>query len=185
MYFCLIEANRKLREQNPKHGFDHAPTAEGRNPPDADDAPDAKRKRKIPDFYWGYIDHLEPDPRRSARNFYIECKRLGAPVRKDQIFTSLYIQKGIRQFITEEHGYAMGERSAAMVGYTQNMELEDILREVGVTASANSEPIPPLQLSSDGWQEESITELRHNLERPFPISPMQLYHFWIDLRSSE
>jgi hypothetical protein len=180
LYFCLIEANRLLYIQN--KGFDHPPTAEGRNPPDADDTPDSPRKKKIPDFYWGYIDHLEPDPRRSARNFYIECKRLGKPLQKDKILTTLYVQNGIRRFVTEEHAYAKGERSSAMVGYVQNMIFDAILGEVNTAARNNAEVVTLLNLIDD-WQEQGVSKLDHVLHRPFPISPFCLHHFWVDLRS--
>ena len=35
---------------------------------------------------------------------------------------------------------------------------------------------------SEGWQKHSTSQLDHDLERPFPISPFHLWHFWIDLR---
>jgi hypothetical protein len=70
LYFCLLEANRNLRNLG-SGGLDHPPTPEGHNPPDPDDEQRAIRENKIPDFYWGYIDHLEPDPRRCARNYVI------------------------------------------------------------------------------------------------------------------
>ena len=183
LYFTLLDANRVLRRQDPLSGLDCPPTAEGRNPPHIDDTSLSKRKKKIPDFYWGYIDDLETDPRRSARNFYIECKRLGKPLKKDEVLTRLYIQKGICRFITEEHGYAKDEESSAMVGYVQNMKFDVILDEVNVSSKANLEPISPLLLSSNGWQEKGVSELVHDLERSFPISPIRIYHFWVDVRS--
>ncbi len=182
LYFCLIEANRALHKGDMTKGFDYPPTAEGRNPPDADDRPNSPRKKKIPDFYWGYIDHLESDPRRSARNFYIECKRLGKPLQKNKVLTTLYIEKGVRRFITEEHAYAKGEISSAIVGYVQNMDLETILLEVNAAMESYNEPMSPIERNVEGWQNSGISELSHILERPFPISPFRLHHFWVDLR---
>lgn len=183
LYFCLIEANKLLRAQNIGKGFAYPPVAEGRNPPHTEDKLDSPRKKKIPDFYWGYIDHLEFDPRKSARNFYIECKRLGKPLQREKILTTLYIQNGVKRFITEEHAYAKGEESSAMVGYVQNMTLIAIFDEVNVAARSNAnEPITLLNLKGE-WQEQGVSKLEHVLERKFSISPFRLNHFWVDLRN--
>jgi hypothetical protein len=85
LYFCLLEANRVMWKSG-KGGFDHPPTPEGKNPPDPDDDYEARREKKIPDFYWSFIDNLAPDPRHSGRFFVIECKRLGKPKRANWIF---------------------------------------------------------------------------------------------------
>ncbi|HKQ06806.1 MAG TPA: hypothetical protein VJ464_16850 [Blastocatellia bacterium] len=182
LYFCLLEANRKLWEAG-VGGFDHPPTPEGKNPPDPDDDYEARREKMIPDFYWSFIDYLVTDPKRSGRFFFIECKRLGKPKRTDWIFNENYINHGVLRFVTEEHAYAQGEISSAMVGYVQNMEFDEILREVNETAKAVSVPI--LVGPIGGWQKNDISILEHELERPFPISPLKLNHFWVDLRECE
>jgi hypothetical protein len=179
LYFCLLKANRKL--WNLGRGFDHPPTPEGKNAPDPDDEHRAKRENKIPDFQWSFIDHLEPDPTRSAHYFLIECKRLGAPPRSDWVLNENYVQQGILRFITEEHGYAKGEKSGAMIGYVQNMEFADILREVNAVAVAVS--IPELILSAEDWQEQGISHLEHELTRSFVFPQFLLKHLWVDLRS--
>ena len=181
LYFCLLEANRSLRKSG-LGGFDHPPVPEGHNPPDPDDEQRATRENKIPDFYWGYIDHLEPDPRRSARNYVIECKRLGNPLRPDWILNQNYVVKGILRFVTEKYGYAKGEKSGAMVGYVQSMELDDILYEVN--ANCMSEAIPQLGIPIGGWQIRGTSRLDHELDRSFAGSPLHLSHFWVDLRKS-
>lgn len=181
LYFCLLEANHALWESG-AGGFDHPPTPEGHNPADPDDEQRAVRENKIPDFYWGFIDHSEPDPRRSARNYVIECKRLGNPPRADWILDQNYVNNGILRFITEEHSYAKGERSGAMVGYVQNMELDEILCEVN--SSAVSVGIPELLAPFSGWQIGGTSQFTHQLNRIFLISPFQLTHFWVDLRNS-
>ena len=181
LYFCLLEAIRGLWESG-LDGFDHPPTPEGHNPPDPDDEQRAARENKKPDFYWGYIDHLEPDSRRSARYYVIECKRLGNPTSSNWILNQNYVGQGILRFVTEEHGYAKGEKSGAMVGYVQNMDLDDILSEVNGTCLTES--IPRLGLSSGGWQIRRTSRLDHELDRPFSESPLHLSHFWVDLRKS-
>lgn len=180
LYFCLLEANQKMKNSGFEY-FDHIPTPEGHNPPDPDDEQWAVRENKIPDFYWGYIDHTESDSRRSARNYFIECKRLGYPPRADWILNQNYVHKGILRFVTEEHGYAKGERSGAMVGYVQSMELDEILREVN--SAAISVGITDLGTSDNGWQVSGTSQLAHQVNRTFSISPFQLTHFWVDLRS--
>jgi hypothetical protein len=179
LYFCLLEANRNLWNLG-LGGFDHPPISESHNPPDPDDEKRASRENKIPDFNWGYIDHLEPEPRRSARYYVIECKRLGKPPRTDWILTKNYVLNGIFRFITEEHSYAKGEKSGAMVGYVQSMELDDILDEINATCI--SQTIPPIDPPRDGWQNGGISFLRHQVARTFAVSPFKLTHFWIDVR---
>lgn len=178
LYFCLLEANRKMG----KEAFGYAPTCEAKNPPDPDDEQRTVRENKIPDFYWGYLDDMEPDPRRSARNFYIECKRLGKPPRTDWILNENYVHHGICRFMTKEHGYDRGEQSAVMIGYVQSMELDDILREVNTTAMSVS--VPKIKKPVKGWKIKGVSHLQQKLHRAFPISPFILWHLWVDLRIS-
>jgi len=178
LYFCLLEANNQLLKASGE-AINHAPVPEGKNPPDPDDVKRAKRENKIPDFYWGFIDHTA-DPRRSARYFFIECKRLGKPLRLDWIFNENYIHDGVQRFITEEHAYAKGEKAAAMVGYVQSMDLPDILSEVNTAAGAVS--VALLSGPVGGWKKGGISKLEHDLTRPFHISPLYLQHFWLDCR---
>jgi hypothetical protein len=92
LYFCLIEANHKLWKM--KRGFDHPPTSEAKNPPSPDDEYHTPREDKIPDFLWGFQDHLGiEDPRRQARYYTIECKRLGKPTRSDWVLNTNYVQR--------------------------------------------------------------------------------------------
>jgi hypothetical protein len=179
LYWCLLKANQKLSRMG--RGLDHPPVPEGKNPPDPDDTTRSKREDKIPDFYWGFIDHAEPDHRRCARNLFIECKRLGKPNRASWIFNQNYVHCGVIRFTTTDHGYSKGEKSAVMVGYLQSMEFEEVLKEVNLTITSLS--LSPLKGPLNGWQKGGISELTHKLARSFPISPMLLQHFWVDLRT--
>lgn len=181
LYGCLLEANRTQWKMG--EGFDHPPTCEGKNPPDPDDEHRAKREDKIPDFYWSYIDHMEPDPRRGARHFFIECKRLGKPPSSNWVLNRNYVQKGILRFVREDHGYAKGEKSGAMVGYLQSMQPDDILAEVNLVIESCEESIPLLHRPLDGWQKDAANWLEHTCERRFEISPFRLSHLWCDLRA--
>lgn len=176
--FCLLESIRKKAEEGKV--IDIAPMIDARNQPDPDDPPGAIREKKFPDFSIPYIDHAEPDARKSRRVFVIECKRLGKPVRSDWVFNENYVHHGIRRFITMEHGYAKNERFGAMVGYIQSMDFDDILAEVN--AAADNATIPKLQKPGNGWNEKGTSHMDQTLNRPFPISPFQLSHLWIDLR---
>jgi hypothetical protein len=178
LYFCLLEANRKVRDLT-GDGFDHAPVPEGNNPPDPDDEVRTVRENKIPDFYWNFIDHTA-EARNSSRNFFIECKRLGRAVRADRIFNQNYINQGAQRFVEINHGYAKGEKSAAMVGYIQDMDFQEILDEVNATARSVSMPI--LDGPYAAWNKDGVSLLFHRLPRSFRISPLLLLHFWIDLR---
>lgn len=179
LHSCLLEANHNLWNLG-VGGFDHPPMPESHNPPNPDDEKRAVRENKIPDFIWGYIDHLEPEPRRGSRYYVIECKRLGNPPRADWILNQNYVLNGILRFITEEHGYAKGEKSGAMVGYVQSMELDDILDEINATCI--SQAIPQIDPPLEGWQTGGISFLIHQVTRTFAVSPFKLSHFWIDVR---
>lgn len=180
LYFCLLKANDEMY-QSTGDALHHPPTPEGKNPADPDDLCRAMRENKIPDFYWGFIDHTARDPRRGARNFYIECKRLGKPTTSGWCFNENYIHHGVLRFITEQHAYAKGEKEAAMVGYVQNMDFSDVLTEVNKTATTAS--IPPLSGPIGGWNAAGTSRLDHQLTRPFQLSPLLLRHLWIDIRA--
>jgi hypothetical protein len=178
LYRCLQNANRNLYLLG--RSFDIVPTLDGKNPPYADDQQRATRENKVPDFYWGFTDHTAP-VEKSYRHFVVECKRLGKRVSSQWVFNTNYVQHGILRFITEEHGYAMGEESAAMVGYIQNMDVNDIFVEVNSAAQAAS--IPALFLHDETWNEGGITRLEHTLERRIPVFRFALHHLWVDLRN--
>lgn len=69
-----------------------------------------------------------------------------------------------------------------MVGYVQSMELDEIFAEVNITAALAG--IPELSAPISGWQINATSHLAHQLDRPFPISPFQLSHFWVDIRNN-
>jgi hypothetical protein len=179
LYFCLLEANaRQWRDRN--DGFAHPPDPEGKNPPDADDDRRTAREDKIPDFRWSFIDHAATDPRRGARHFIIECKRLGRPPRADWILNANYIHHGVLRFVYPEHGYAKGEASAAMVGYLESMEPDDVLGEVNAVAA--SAGIAALIGPVGDWRVDAVSRLDHQVVRP-PEAVLALRHCWVDLRS--
>ena len=179
LYFCMLDAVRKLGGKD--SGIDAPPAYECVNQPlEDEDHLDIARKKR-PDFQWGYIDHLEPDPRKSAKHYYIECKRLGTSKRKDWVFNQNYISNGVLRFVKREWEYGRASSSGTMIGYIQSMVTSDILAEVNTEAHNCS--VPAIELSSDGWKKKGVSRLDHEFDRPeVPPSPFKLRHLWLDLR---
>jgi hypothetical protein len=174
LYFCLLQAHRQLFPDD-----EIAPLSECNNQPDPDDQARAIREQKRPDFQWIYLDRYEADPSRSSRAFVLECKRLGTPPRADWPLNINYLQHGIHRFRHEDWAYAKQAECGAMVGYVQSMDLVAILS--AVNAECGGDGLPNLNLAAS-WMEGGTSKLDHSFERPFPVSPLTLYHFWVDLR---
>jgi hypothetical protein len=149
---------------------------EGRNPPVASDTGRAPREHKIPDFYWAYVDYLDPDPDAVACQFVVECKRLTVAT-KNWDYAAQYIHAGVLRFVTEEHGYGKGTPSGAMIGYLQNMDVDEALSQVNGHATA--EGLSALNIRDRSV--DAIIELDHQLDRPFPDTPFLLMHIWTSL----
>lgn len=159
----------------------HQPTREAKNQPYVGDLEPTERENKIPDFQWVFVDALA-DEDSCMRTFTLECKRLGEPPSRSWNLNENYVLKGICRFVTRPHEYGKGSDSCGMVGYVQSMEFVDILEEINHIACECPVDITEISLSSDGWVEDGVSELGHILERPFPISPFHLLHFWVDIR---
>ena len=102
LYFALIRASQKIaRHRGPLA----TPVYEGRNPPDPSDEERAEREFKIPDFQWGYVDHLANDIDIAARYFVVECKRLTS---QTSLSERRYVECGVNRFISPAHGYGKG-----------------------------------------------------------------------------
>ncbi len=168
LYRAIIRVSQRASESG-----DHVPVVvpEGRNPPAASDKERAEREFKTPDFYWAYIDPLASDPNDASKQFVVECKRLAKPISR---YAREYVKSGIARFINIGHGYGKGVRSGAMVGYLQEVFLDEAL--MGVNRQAAEDAIPDLlALRRDG---ESSAELVHQVTRQFTVSPFQLTHVW-------
>lgn len=174
LYFCLLKANRNNRSRN-ENWFDHPPVWEARNPPTRATT-GTSSESKIPDFYLGYIDHDESDPERCARNFVIECKRLGSPTLSGRTFNVRYVEDGIIRFIHPSWRYGKDVASGAMVGYMESMDADSILAEINATAAKHG--IPTLACRSSG---RTVHHLDHSLRRDFPVSPFRLTHIWANV----
>lgn len=173
-YWCLVEANYQLQKK--ERGRESPPIYEGNNQPFYDDQERAAREHKRPDFQWSITDVSETDPIKSSKQFILECKRLGTP-KKTWIFNENYIYNGVKRFVSEEHGYARGVRSSAMLGYIQSMEAFDILSEVNVCVGKINQP----QINHSKNQKLTIL-LSHEVKLEHSEDILRLEHIWIDLK---
>ncbi|HIJ72528.1 MAG TPA: hypothetical protein HPP83_00355 [Candidatus Hydrogenedentes bacterium] len=175
---CVRSANYQLNERG--EGLESPVIYEANNQPDADDEQRAKREDKRPDFQWGFIDHSEEDPQRQDKFYVIECKRLGAPVRRSWVFNENYVGKGIIRFVQAGYGYGKSAPSGAMVGYIRNTLAADILSEVNRHATRAG--LQKLVVTGDSKGEKDISRLDQRLDRPEVLpTPFLLRHLWVDL----
>jgi hypothetical protein len=128
-------------------------------------------ERKKPDFSLILNDDLN-----KGIAFHIECKRLESSTK----YNKKYVKEGIYRFTTEEDCYGIDYSSGVMVGYIEDMELEDILMQVN-QAIDHQLKIDNLIKTTD-WQEKSTTHLNHSFNRSFKESEFTLHHLWVDLR---
>ena len=173
-YFCLVSANYQLQKQN--KGLESPPFYEGNNQPNFDDGQRVARESKRPDFQWSITDISEPDPKRSSKQFVLECKRLGKPV-GTWILNKNYVNHGIKRFIDKDHGYAYGVESSAMLGYIQDMDPIDILSEVNQEMNIINQDIISNQRESSNH-----IQFSQSLSRTFPLPEIKLKHLWVDIR---
>jgi hypothetical protein len=177
LYFCILQAIRELYEQGVDLGS--YPIYEGNNQPDASDEARAARESKRPDFQFGLIDHQEPNPDASAKQYVVECKRLGESGRSDWVLNTNYVEHGVVRFHVEGYGYGKSGSSGAMIGYMQNANAEVVLDEVNQVAIARG--IARITLSREGWQRGGVSTLTHRLDRAVRPTPFTLHHLWLDL----
>jgi len=150
------------------------------NQPEPDDTVRCSRLRKRPDFGCIITDSQAADFRRAQIGYHLECKRLGK-AEGNWILNENYSEHGMCRFMREESGYAKGCASAAMIGYMQNMEPGDILTQVN--SFADKREIPSLSKAAAAWATKDVTRISQApLNRTFDTSPVQVSHFWIDLR---
>lgn len=140
---------------------------------------------KKPDCQYAFRDQQASRWEDHEKSLTIECKRLGrypnSPHTRKSILNQDYVKDGIRRFIDESHSYGKTAPHGIMIGYVQNMDLDDILAEVNAECKAHK--IPELTLFAQGWQVGLVSHLDHQLIRAFPITSFVLRHMWTDLRA--
>jgi hypothetical protein len=153
---------------------------DSRNQPEPDDTVRSSRLKKRPDFGCVITDPQAADFRSAQIGYYLECKRLGH-AEGTWILNENYSEHGVCRFMREESAYAKGCKSAAMIGYIQNMEPEDVLADVN--SFATKRQVPSLSKAVAAWAAQDVTRLSQApLKRAFDSSRVEVKHFWIDLR---
>ena len=180
LYFKMIRANFELLKQNDSRS-ECIPILEGRNQPNVDDVSREERKRehKRPDFQFQRTDLNSINKFKSAKQFIVECKRLGEPSSNNWILNENYILNGVKRFLDFEWRYGLDAPVGAMIGYIQSMEPLSILNEVNTYAT--NENIPKLMINST-LQSNTIHKLDQTLKRSFSDNEFRLKHFWSDIR---
>jgi hypothetical protein len=179
LYACLLKASRELDPD----GLYPPPVVECCNQPDFDDSERTQRETKRPDFTWGFTDPHEADYLKSAKQFIVECKRLGNPDRPNWVLNRNYVEHGILRFIDPGWAYAQRFPSALMIGYWQSMPWQQLIAEIN--QAANDHHVPALVLVDGAGDPTAVNRLQHYLTRSFPISPFRLDHLWADLRDNQ
>src|SRR5690606_10992387 len=108
-----------------------------------------------------------------------ECKRLTKPTR-NWTYKTQYVDSGVVTFVTSEYSYGKGMASGAMVGYLQEIAIDDALREVNARITTHS--ITPLVLNARDGDTEA--DLGHDLVRSFAKSQFHLTHVWARMASA-
>lgn len=157
--------------------------------PDARDDLDAEWVEKRPDFKWRMHNDLATTPEELTMDFDIEAKRLGRPTSPNWVLTEQYVVSGVVRFLSAGHRYGNGVNAGAMVGYLQDSEPRDIVREVNRYIAGDKEhSIPDLTfvvwyLSDQDLPHVMTTDQKLRRTQVSP-SAFTLHHLWVDLRSS-
>ena len=114
---------------------------------------------------------LASDPDEAYKQFVVECKRLTYPT---ATYFRAYVRSGIARFINVGHGYGKGMKSGAMVGYLQNVFIDEALAEVNRVAEDDHISLLVIKSRTD----ETCGEFGQDVNRPFSISPFHLNHIW-------
>lgn len=109
------------------------------NQPVADDVVRSKRLNKRPDFACAMFNQQATEGKASQVRYSLECKRLGTP-EPQWVLNENYSEHGQMRFVQEDHGYAKGCESAAMIGYAQSMDPDALLTEVNGFATTRKLP---------------------------------------------
>lgn len=157
---------------------------EPQNQPQTEDDVGEKFLLKKPDLKWRLENKLDPNPNTAIKDYDIECKRLGKPLRKDRVLNEDYVENGILRFLNIEHSYGRGVKFGAMIGYVQNMELDPVTKEVNqYIAQVKKHKIPPIKFPATGFSQEKIVNTTQQLERTEVLpAKFNLRHVWVDLR---
>lgn len=154
------------------------------NQPQTEEDVGKKFLLKKPDFKWRLENKSDPDPAMAIKDYDIECKRLGKPLRKDRVLNEDYVKNGILRFLNKEHSYGRGVPFGAMIGYIQNMEVKEILKEMNrCITQIQKHKIPSIKFSATRTTSKELIQTTQKLGR-VEIKPpsFNLRHIWVDLK---
>lgn len=146
------------------------------NQPRLDEERDRNREKKRPDIQFLWTNKQANTPAEYHREYVVECKRLRNPL-NGRRFNEKYVTEGVMRFISSDHGYAKGSLSGTMIGYVQNMPLQEIVNDVNVALAKNT----CSALSTVSLVERGVSAHRHNVNRPAAAN-LELNHLWADMR---
>ena len=170
LYKCFLEICPSCGIDSPRFG---AP-----NPPYYRDDDRHIRENHRPDFYWENVDHTIEG---GAWRFVLECKRLGKG-NSSWNLNKNYVEKGMKRFVSFPYEYGKGDSASGMVAYIQDMDFDDILSEVNQHITDFPEITSCVPPPITGWAISGISEMVHDLERPFEKKVFTFFHYWVDLR---
>lgn len=128
---------------------------ESQNQPQTEDDVGEEFLLKKPDFKWRLENKLDTNLHTAIRDYDIECKRLGKPLRRDRVLNEDYVKNGILRFLNVKHSYGKGMTFGAMIGYVQSMEFKDILKEVNqCITQIQTHKIPLIKFSAKKKQQQ-------------------------------
>ena len=157
---------------------------EPQNQPQTEDDVGEEFLLKKPDFKWRVENRSDANPATAIKDYDIECKRLGKPVNKNWVLNENYVKNGILRFSSDKHSYGKGVPFGAMIGYIQNMELKDILKEINqCVVQIQTYKIPSISFSTKDISSKAIFETTQKFcRKEIKPSPFNLRHIWVDLR---
>ena len=156
---------------------------EPQNQPQTEDDVGEEFLLKKPDLKWRLENKSDPNPAMAIRDYDIECKRLGKPLRRDRVLNEDYVRNGILRFLNVKHSYGKGMTFGAMIGYVQSMEFKDILKEVNqCITQIQTHKIPLIKFSAKKNSTEIIETAQKLYRTEISSSSFNLRHIWVDLR---
>lgn len=175
---CFLKASRiKIKDRYGNFIRNRKPIYEAERISYEDDEIRNGRMGKRPDFQWEILDDNAPvDSITYSIVFTIECKRLG-----ETYMSKAYVENGILRFIKKEWSYGEGTTSGAMIGYIQNSNQIDILKNINKICKSKSISNLVKYQNKNSDDIFSYTEdIKRNTIYPHNFL---LYHFWIDLNN--
>jgi len=156
---------------------------EPQNQPQTEDDVGEEFLLKKPDLKWRLENKSDPNPAMAIRDYDIECKRLGKPLRRDRVLNEDYVKNGILRFLNVKHSYGKGMTFGAMIGYVQSMEFKGILKEVNqCITQIQTHKIPLIKFSAKKNSNEIIETAQKLYRTEISPSSFNLRHIWVDLR---